>query len=131
MRISIGKLLTSSVAAGALLVSFVLPATANAQRNRVNRVQHAQLRQIHRGLQNGNLTKQQATSLAKQERDINALKTKMNNGTPSAADKAALKKHLNEQEKDIQGAEKMNEATEKGPTPVTAAPSPTSTQPPL
>ena len=38
--------------------------------------------------------------LAKQERDINALKTQMNkNGTPSKMEQTAVKKHLTQQER--------------------------------
>ena len=123
MRPSIGKLVTGSAAAAALLVCFSLPAPANAQGRQMNRVQHRQLAQIHQGLKNGSLSKQQATKLAKQERDINAAKTKMNSsGNVTPADRAAMRHDVKREEKSINSTEKSNREQD---------PPTTSTQPPL
>jgi hypothetical protein len=126
MRTLIGKFVTVSAVTGALLVSCLVPGTASAQRNRMNTIQHRQLNQIHQGVKNGDLTKQQATKLAKQERDINALKTQASDkadATPAqrAEARSDVMNKVNKEEKEIKTGEQKNEANPQ-PTPVSSQP---------
>ncbi|HEY6274355.1 MAG TPA: hypothetical protein VIX19_20405 [Terriglobales bacterium] len=109
MKSSISKFIVGSSVAATLALLLTVPAPARAKQGapaRMNQVQRQQQAQIHQGIKNGQLNKQQAAHLVKGEKDVKATIAKDKaNGPLTGAEAAQIKNETQHENAGIKTAE--------------------------